>query len=125
MEKFILRDKSFDFSLKCISLFRFLNEQKREFIISKQFLRSGTSVGAMINEAKFAESIPDFIHKYSIALKECNETIYWIDLLHYSQYINPEQHENVYQLAVEIRKMLTSSILTLKQKHQIQTKVKL
>lgn len=73
MEKFVLREKSFDFSLRCVKLFKYLCETEKEYVLSKQFLRSGTAVGALIVEAKYAESKPDFIHKYAIALKECNE----------------------------------------------------
>jgi four helix bundle protein len=82
MKKSVLHEKSFNFAIRCTKLYRYLVDNKRDFIISKQFLRSGTAIGALIHEGKYAESKLDFIHKYAIALKECNETIYWLELLY-------------------------------------------
>ena len=76
MKESILAVKSFDFAIRIVNVYKYLVETKKEYVLSKQLLRSGTSVGAMINEGTFAESKPDFIHKYAIAQKECNETIY-------------------------------------------------
>ena len=81
MKENIVKNKSFDFALRIVKLYKFLIEEKREFVISKQLLRSGTAIGALIREAEHAESKADFIHKMSISLKEANETEYWIDLL--------------------------------------------
>ncbi len=114
MEKFILREKSFDFSLRCVKLFKYLCENEKEYVLSKQFLRSGTAVGALIVEAKYAESKPDFIHKYAIALKECIETIYWIELLYHANFISKPAFESINKDAIELNKMLSSSILTIK-----------
>ena len=74
-------DKSFGFAVRIVNLYRFLSDNKKEFILSKQVLRSGTAIGALYREAEHAESKQDYIHKLSIAQKECNETIYWLDLL--------------------------------------------
>lgn len=115
-KKSILKDKSFAFALRCIKLFQYLTETKREFIMSKQLLRSGTSVGANIREAQNAESKADFIHKLGIAQKECDETIYWLELLKAAGYISLPEFDIINSEATEILKMLRSSILTSKQK---------
>lgn len=83
MKKNIIKNKSFAFALRIVKLFKLLNKNS-EHIMSKQLLRSGTAIGALVREAEHAESKADFIHKLSIALKETNETLYWIDLLYYS-----------------------------------------
>jgi len=89
---------------------------KREFVLSKQIIKSGTSVGANIREVEFAQSTPDFIHKLSISLKKANETIYWIDILKDTDYINKSKHKELKNDAQELLKMLVSSINTLKKK---------
>ena len=76
-----LKEKSFDFAIRIGKLYKFLTNYKTEFVISKQWLRSGTAVGALAREAEHGESKADFIHKLSIAQKECNESIYWLELL--------------------------------------------
>jgi four helix bundle protein len=114
--KSILKDTSFAFALKCIKLYHYLTDTKREFVMSKQLLRSGTSVGANIREAQNAESKADFIHKLGIAQKECDETTYWMELLKESGYITPAEFDTINSEATEILKMLRSSILTSKQK---------
>jgi four helix bundle protein len=91
-----------------------LCEEKREFVLSKQVLRSGTSVGAMVREAEHSESKADFVHKMAIAQKEMNETIYWLELLCETKYILHAEFENINADAVEIIKMLTASIKTAK-----------
>lgn len=112
----ILKDKSFAFALQCVKLYKYLTTNQKEFVLSKQLLRSGTSVGANIREAQNAQSIADFIHKLSIAQKECDETIYWLELLKESEYISTLEFESKNKDATEILKMLRSSILTSKQK---------
>lgn len=79
--KTILRDKSYAFAVRIVKLSQFLQSEKREFVLSKQLLRSGTAICALIKEAEFGQSKADFIHKMSISLKEANETEYWISLL--------------------------------------------
>ena len=87
MKENIIKNKSFDFALRIVKLYQYLSEQKKEFVLSKQLLRSGTSIGANIREADQAESKADFIHKLSISLKEANESEYWIELLYKSGYM--------------------------------------
>ena len=116
MKENVLKKKSFDFALRILNLFKYLQDNKKEYIMSKQLLRSGTSVGAMVREAEFAESINDFIHKMSIAQKEINETIYWLELLCSAEYITNHQFENIKSDAAEIIRLLTSSIKTSKKK---------
>ena len=106
------RDKLMQFSLRIVRLKNYLNEQKHEYSIADQILRSGTSIGANHREATYAESDSDFIHKLSIAQKECGETIYWLELLRKADYIDDNQFTGLYQEAEEIMKMLTISILT-------------
>ncbi len=100
-----VKDKSFAFALRVVKLAKHLQDEKREFVLSRQFLRSGTAVGALVREAEHAQSKADFINKMSIALKEANETDYWIDLLHQSGLITQEDygsmHPDVQELARE------------------------
>jgi len=114
-EKNIIKEKSFAFALRIVKLHRFLNEEKREYVLSKQLLRSGTAVGALVREAEQAESKADFIHKMAIALKEANETDYWVELLFQSERINQKKYESIKPDAVELIKLLTSIIKTSKQ----------
>ena len=112
----ILKDKSFRFAVRIVNLYQFLCEGKKEFVMSKQILRSGTSVGAMVREAEYAESMDDFIHKMSIAQKEINETMFWLELLKETKYILINEFDSIHTDAVEIIKMITSSIKTAKSK---------
>ena len=114
MSKNIVRDKSFDFALRIIKLYKYLTDQKKEYVLSKQLLRSGTSIGAMVREAEQAESKADFIHKMSVALKEANESEYWIELLHKSDYLEDRSFESISSDIKEILKLLTSIIKTSK-----------
>jgi|TARA_R110000737_G_scaffold353499_1_gene406226 four helix bundle protein len=115
MNESILRTKSYRFALDSVFLFKQLTEEK-EFILSKQYVRSATSVGANIREGGNAQSPRDFISKMSISLKECGESQYWLDLLKDAAYINSNQHEKMYNQAEEIHRMLSSSIMTVKKK---------
>ena len=92
MSQYIVRDKSFSFALRIIKLSKYLNEQKKEYVLSKQVLRSGTAVGALIREAEQGESKADFIHKLAIALKEAKETEYWLALLFHSDYVEEKSY---------------------------------
>ncbi len=111
----IVREKSFLFAIRIVNLYRFLKEQRKEFVLSKQLLRSGTSVGAMIREAEYGETKKDFIHKMSVAQKEINESIYWIELLEQTKYISKEQFLSINNDAVELIKLITSIIKTTKE----------
>ena len=115
MKKNIIKEKSFSFALEVIQIYKKLNSEKKEFVMSKQLLRSGTSIGANIREAEYAQSKADFISKLSIALKEANEADYWIELLHISGYINLEDFQNTKQKISEQLRLLTSIINTSKQ----------
>jgi four helix bundle protein len=114
MKNSVLMDKSFDFAIHSVNLYKFLSQEKNEFILSKQLLRSGTSTGALVSEGCYAESKLYFIHKYAIAQKECNETIYWLKLLFKTDYINEKEFESISKDANELMKMITASILTAK-----------
>lgn len=109
-----VNDKSFAFALRVVKLAKYLQEEKREFVLSKQLLRSGTAVGALVREAEQAESHADFIHKMAIALKEANETVYWIDLLNQSGYIDTKGYESIYPDIQELMKLLVSIVKTAK-----------
>ena len=110
----ILREKSYAFALRIIKLNRYLSEEKREFVLSRQVVRSGTSIGANVTEATQAQSKTDFIHKLSIALKEAVETEYWLNLLSDSELITKAQAESLLDDCRELQKILTSSIKTAK-----------
>ncbi len=110
----IIKDKSFSFALRIIKLYKFLVENK-EYVLSKQLLRSGTSVGALVREAEHAESKADFIHKMAIAQKEANETEYWIELLYQSEYLNSSQYNSIIIDIQELNKILASIIITSKE----------
>jgi len=109
-----LKDKSFAFTIRCINLYKNLVETKREFVLSKQLLRSGTSVGANIREAQNAQSKADFIHKLSISEKECDESLYWLELLKAPYFISENEFQSVYSEATELLKMLRNAIITSK-----------
>lgn len=111
-----LKDKSYHFSLSGLALYQSLVKEKKEFILSNQFLRSGTAVGALIREAEFAQSHKDYIHKLSIVLKEANECLYWIDLLRDANYFTNDDTLHVKPLCEELIRLLVSSIKTLKSK---------
>ncbi|HLU87141.1 MAG TPA: four helix bundle protein [Taishania sp.] len=115
MKKNVLLEKSFSFALNSIEEYQILLS-KKEFIISKQFLRSATSVGANIREANNSESLKDFIHKLHISLKECDESQYWLELLFASNQMNESSYKNLMSAADEIKKILTSCILTSRSK---------
>lgn len=112
----VLKDKSYKFALRVVKLYKFLAEDKKEYVLSKQCLRSGTSIGANITEGNQAQSAADFIHKLSIALKESFETEYWLCLLRDAEYITEKQAESLIADCNEIQKILTASIKTSKSK---------
>ena len=112
MSRSIVKEKSFDFAIRIVKLYKYLMDEKKEFVLSKQILRSGTSIGANINEAQQGQSKKDFLMKMNIALKECTETKYWIELLSATDYINQEQKESIIKDCIEIEKMLTSIVKT-------------
>ena len=109
-----IQDKSRAFAIEIINCYKFLVEEQHEYVLSKQLLRSGTSVGANARESKNAQSKSDFLNKLSIALKEADETDYWLDLLHATDYIDDELFDSLETDCNEIIKILTSIIKTLK-----------
>ena len=114
----IIKDKSFAFALRIIRMYQYLREQKSEFVLSKQVLRSGTSIGANVREAEHAQSDADFIHKMNIALKEANETEYWLELLFQSDYIEESQYDSIIADCRELNKLLISILKTMKKRVQ-------
>ena len=116
MKKCILKDKSKAFALRVIRLYKYLCEEKKEYILSKQLLRSGTSIGANIAEAFYGQSEADFVSKLSIAQKEAGETMYWLELLHESEYLKRNEYDSIYSDAEELIRLLTSSIKTVKER---------
>ena len=116
MENNIVKEKSFRFAVRIIKLYQYIKSEKEEFVLSKQLLRSGTSVGAMIREAEHSESKADFIHKMAIAQKEINENIYWLELLKETNYLDLKEFKSINYDAVELIKLITSIIKTAKSK---------
>ncbi len=114
MKKGVLQTKSFAFAVRIVRLHKYLCAEKKEFVLSKQLLRSGTAIGALIREAEQAESKADFIHKLAIALKEANETEYWILLLRETAYLNGNEADSMTSDNKELLKLLTSIINTTK-----------
>ncbi len=110
MKENVIKTKSFAFAVRIVNVYKFLISEKKEFVMSKQLLRSGTAVGALYREAEQAESKPDFIHKMGIAQKECNETIYWLELLLATDYLEQKAFESINTDAVELIKLITSII---------------
>jgi len=113
MRENVLKLKSYAFALRIVKLYKYMCRHK-EYVLSRQVLRSGTAVGALVSEAEFGQSKADFISKLSIALKEANETLYWLSLLKDSSYINEKMFKSIKPDAEELIKLLVSSINTAK-----------
>ena len=111
-----LHDKALSFAVRIVNLYKYLTQDKSEFVMSKQILRSGSSIGANVSESIAAESSADFIHKLCIANKEAHETLYWLELLRRTNYLSHEQYDSLHQDCKELSRILTSSVLTLKRK---------
>ena len=114
MSESVLRDKSYGFAIRVVNLYRYLCEDKKEYVLSKQLLRSGTAIGALIREAEFGQSRADFISKMSIALKEANETNYWLNLLKDTKYLNEKMFDSISADCLELIKMLVATVKTAK-----------
>ena len=110
----IIKKKSFEFAVRIVNLYKLLSVEKKEFVLSKQLLRSGTSIGANVREANNAQSKADFIHKLSISQKECDETMYWLELLKETKYMSQSEFESIHKDASELLKIIRSIILTTK-----------
>ncbi|MBI2430196.1 MAG: four helix bundle protein [Ignavibacteriales bacterium] len=111
----VVREKSFGLAIRIVRLYKFLCEEKKEFVLSKQVLRSGTSIGANVREADNAESKADFIHKMGIAQKEADETLYWLELLKETSYMTDGKFSSLYSEAEEVIKLIKRIIITAKQ----------
>jgi four helix bundle protein len=114
--KITVQQRSFDFAVRIVRLYKYLVETKKEFILAKQVLRSGTAPGALVREAQNAVSTKDFLHKLGIAQQECDETVYWLQLLLASGILSRSQFESIHAESVELLKMIRSAILTTKAK---------
>ena len=113
--KAFIYNKSLDFSIKITKLYSFLNEEKKEHIISKQILRSGTSIGANLAEAQYGISKKDFLSKIYISLKETAETMYWLEVLHRAGHLSQEQFNSIFSDCEELKKIFMSITKTSKQ----------
>ena len=114
-ENSILKVKSLAFAIRIVKLYKHLCEKDKEYVLSKQCLRSGTAIGALVREAEYGQSKADFINKLSIALKEANETLYWLILLHETNYLTTKSFESIKSDTEELLRLLISSIKTAKQ----------
>lgn len=114
MRNNLIKDKSYQFAIRIVKLYKFLAEEKKEYVLSKQLVRCKTSVGAMIRESEHAESKADFIHKIAISQKEINETLYWIELLKDTDFITNVEYESINNDAIEILKIITTILKTTK-----------
>ena len=112
MKESLLYEKSMNFAIRCVKFYKYLREEKNEYVLSKQLLRSGTSVGANIRESRFAQSTADFDSKLNIALKEAEETQYWIELLFRSEIITESEYKSIYSDSGEMIALLLSSLKT-------------
>lgn len=114
MKDNIIVNKSFEFAVRIVNLYKYLSDNKKEYVLSKQLLRAGTSIGANIREAVQGQSKKDFLSKMNIALKEASETEYWIELLLATNYLNSKEGKSILEDCVEIKKILHSIVKTSK-----------
>jgi four helix bundle protein len=110
MKQNIVKDKSFEFAIRVVKMYQFLQDEKKEYVMSKQMLSAGTSIGANVREALNAESTADFIHKLAIAQKETDETLYWLELLHASNYLDKPTFDSIYAQAEELYKIIIKKV---------------
>lgn len=115
MKESVLKDKSYSFALRIVKLYKYIVSEKKEYVLSKQILRAGTSIGANVEEANQAQSKADFIHKLSISQKEAFETDYWLRLLRDSEYLTETQADSLLNDCRELQKLITASIKTAKE----------
>lgn len=114
--KVTIQHSTFHFAIRVVKLYQYLTNDKKEYVLSKQLLRSGTSVGALVREAQNAESKMDFIHKLGVAQKECDESMYWLELLKETHFLNENEFRSIHHEATIILKMIRSAIITVKKK---------
>lgn len=116
MAESIVRGKALSFAVKIVNLYKYLCDTKHEYVLSKQLLRSGTSIGANISEGKYGQTEPDFLAKMSIALKEASETEYWLELLNATNYIDEAVYQEYDKVCKELMKMLAAIVKKMKEK---------
>ena len=121
MKENIVMNKSYAFALRIIKLYKHLIGNQKEYVLSKQVLRSGTSIGALVKEAEHAQSKADFINKMNVALKEANETEYWLMLLKDSEYLDEKSFVSIHADSSELIKLLASIVKTTKQIREVKT----
>ena len=114
MNENVLKEKSFSYAVRIVNAHRFICEKEKAFELGKQLLKSGTAVGALYREAEHAESTADFIHKLSIAQKECDESMYWLELLHATESIDAKSFKSIHADAKELIKIITAILTTTK-----------
>lgn len=110
----VTQDKSYCFAIRIVKAYKYLVAEQKEFVLSKQLLRSGTAIGALVREGVHAQSRPDFLNKMNIALKEAYETEYWISLLYDTGYISKEIYQSIHEDSIELVKLLSSTVKTMK-----------
>jgi len=110
----IVKQKSFAFAVRVVRLCQYLQRERKEWVISGQLVRAGTSIGANVREAYNAESTPDFLHKLGVAQKECDESLYWLELLHATDYLSEKEFHSIQSDNTELLKIIRSIILTKK-----------
>lgn len=110
----ITQDKSYCFAIRIVKAYKYLVAEQKEFVLSKQLLRSGTAIGALVREGVHAQSRPDFLNKMNIALKEAYETEYWISLLYDTGYISKEMYQSIHEDSIELVRLLSSTVKTMK-----------
>ena len=110
----VVMNKSYTFALRVIKLYKYLVLEKKEYVLSKQLLRSGTAIGALIKEGEHAQSKADFLNKMNVALKEANETEYWIELLRDSEYLSPTESKSLLEDIAELIRLLISIVKSTK-----------
>ena len=115
-EESLLHQKSYAFAIRTVKIVKYLQEDKKDYVLSKQVLRSGTAIGALVREAEFAQSTADYINKFNVALKEANETDYWLNLLRDTEYLDDDEFKSINKDCFELIAILVSSIKTLKNK---------
>jgi four helix bundle protein len=116
MSESIVKTKSFELAVRGVNFYKWLVAERKEFVMSKQFLRSITSVGANVREAVNAQSKPDFIHKLSIAQKECDESMYWLEILKETDFISTIEFDSIHNQCNEVLKIIRSILITTKKK---------
>jgi len=122
MKENIIKNKTFAFGKRIVKLCIYLEKDKKEYVLSKQLKRSGTASGALVRESEHAESKKDFIHKLSIALKEANETEYWLQMIKEGQYISKKEFQSIHIDCLEVIKILAAIVKTSKNKQSVSKK---